>query len=154
MTLSNAERQKRFRERRIKSGERVRVEFRVTSGQAEAFSALAARWQLSRTETFLRLCNGANPGHIDPSVAGLAKVQAELAELKEARAMERMAQTPRSRPAMLARVREMFTDITNWIARDAATFDDEQQRDAVYRFSSDASKLGRRIEKRYPDNNK
>ena len=44
MALSNAERQRRFRERRIKSGEQVRLEFRVSKRQADTFKALASRW--------------------------------------------------------------------------------------------------------------
>ena len=143
MTSTNAERQRRYRERRIKSGEMARLEFRVTKRQAETFDALATRWETSKTKAFLRLCQEAETPGEQPRSGG-HPLNAESIHTFP-------TLPPASREELLQRVDSMLVDIGNWIAWSATEFDGEEK-ELVYRLSADVAKLARRIERRYPDN--
>ena len=144
MASTNAERQRRYRERRIKTGERVRLEFRVTRRQAEDFKALAARWDTSKTDAFLRLCRAAETSAAPERGAGRPP------DVESAYTFP--TPPPSSREDLLQRVDRSFLDVGNWIAWSAADFDDEDKKEVVYRLSSEVDKLARRIQRRYPGN--
>lgn len=60
MALSNAEKQKRFYEKRIKSGGVKRYEFRISDADEQfKIDYLAEHWGCSRTEAFIRCVNEA-----------------------------------------------------------------------------------------------
>lgn len=54
MALTNAERQKRFYEKRVKTGGVKRYEFRLSGEHNQVLKYLAEHWQCSLTEAFTR----------------------------------------------------------------------------------------------------
>lgn len=54
MALTNAERQKRFYEKRVKTGGVKRYEFRLGGEHNQVLRYLAEHWQCSLTEAFTR----------------------------------------------------------------------------------------------------
>ncbi len=131
MAQSNAERQRLFRQRRIKTGERVRLEFKVTPDQAEMFKALTESLQASKTETFIKLCQAATEQNISEPVT---------------------VETPGQHKSLLAEVDAHFVRVSNLIAWSAEQFKNKGDKEQVFKLSSDVTKMSRRIQTRYPAN--
>jgi hypothetical protein len=137
MALSNSERQRRFRENRLKSGERVRLEFMLTKAEAGLFTKLTKRWKTTKAETFVRLCEAFNT-----SKTSKVSRTASTSSVKSLQA----------RAALLEEVETQLTRTSNLLAWSASSEDSEEDKNLIFRLSDDTSKLLRRIQRRYPNN--
>ena len=132
MAMSNAERQRRFRQRRLTSGEQVRLEFRVAQADAAAFKALAKRWQTSQADAFLRLLTASEKN------GGARKQEPAHSEAAPS--------------DMLGQADAALNNVSNWLAWGAGALKSDDDKDIAFRLSDDVAKLRRRVLKRYPGN--